>query len=74
MRLKYLMFPEARMCCSEVREKIISSQSQGVGYDGNKLLEPLKKYHWRVRVWDEKMFCRNGVRKTHFAWLPHRCS
>jgi hypothetical protein len=50
--------------------KIISSQSQGVGYDGNKLLEPLKKYHWRVRVWDEKDVLSEWSEKNSFRMAP----
>lgn len=50
--------------------KTISSQSQGVGYDGDKLPEPLKKYHWRVRVWDEKDVPSEWSEKSSFRMAP----
>ncbi len=50
--------------------KTISSQSQGVSYDGNKLLEPLKKYRWRVRVWDEKDVASEWSEKSSFRMAP----
>lgn len=50
--------------------KTISSQSQGVGYDGDKLPEPLKKYRWRVRVWDEKDVPSEWSEKSSFRMAP----
>ncbi|MDD4008676.1 MAG: family 78 glycoside hydrolase catalytic domain [Fermentimonas sp.] len=50
--------------------KTMSSKSQGVYYDGNRLLEPLKRYSWRVRVWDEKDIPSEWSEKNFFRMAP----
>ena len=50
--------------------KKISSQSHGVKYDDNSLLEPLEKYKWRVRVWDENDVPSEWSDKSSFRMAP----
>jgi len=50
--------------------KIISSQSQHVAYDGTRLLEPAKKYRWRVRAWNEKNKPSEWSEKNFFRMAP----
>ncbi len=50
--------------------KRVSSQSQQVDYDGDRLLEPLQKYSWRVRVWDENDAPSKWSEKNFFRVAP----
>ena len=50
--------------------KINSSESQLISYSGKKILEPLKKYIWRVRIWDEKNHPSNWSKENAFRMAP----
>lgn len=50
--------------------KIKSDQSQNIKYSGSKELEPLKKYTWRVKVWNEKNKSSKWSSKSFFRVAP----
>lgn len=50
--------------------KTISSNSRYVTYDGNRILEPMKKYLWRVKVWNEKNQPSEWSEKSSFRMVP----
>jgi alpha-L-rhamnosidase len=50
--------------------KTISSNSRYVAYDGNRVLEPMKKYLWRVKVWNEKNQPSEWSEKNSFRMAP----
>lgn len=53
-----------------VTEKVNSSQSQLVAYTGNTNLEPVVKYTWRVKVWNEQDKPSVWSRKEEFRLAP----
>lgn len=51
-------------------DKVISGKSQNIIYDGNTILEPLKSYTWRVKIWDEKGKSSNWSKRGNFRLAP----
>lgn len=50
--------------------KTISSENRYIAYDGNRMLEPMKKYLWRVKVWNEKNQPSEWSEKSSFRMAP----
>lgn len=50
--------------------KIGSAQSHYIRYSGERLPQPLKKYRWRVRVWNEKDLPSAWSESSYFRMAP----
>lgn len=65
----YIYDHKGRKVCVWESGKIVSDRSQLVPYGGNPL-EPMTRYFWRVKVWDERDHASSWSKEAEFRLAP----